>query len=125
MNAVNGVHFQDEQLSILVDEYVQLGEIVRRAPSSEGRDLSIRVANLKCEIGDRLNKRHQKEKEKFEYLEILRKLISNIKIRKLSKSENSAELKISTIGGDQTPPDETMRKRKKYSLDYIRQIISD
>lgn len=130
INAVNGVIFQDEQIGSLVDEFVLTRDEYRAARPDSRKNLGIRIANLKCDIEDRLTKRYQKERERQKCLDVLRPLICKIKLSKILPRRSltraptpPAELMTTTIGDE--PDVKSVRQRKtKYSVDEVRRIIS-
>ena len=126
INAVNGVNFQDKQIATLVDEFVLSRDEYRAARPDSRKNLRIRIAGLKCDIEERLNKRNMKDVEKQRCLSVLRPLISKIKLSKIlpRKSDAStppAELMTTTIGAADTT---RQRRPSKYSVDEVKRIIN-
>lgn len=128
INAVNGVNFQDDKISVLVDEFVLSRDEYRAARPDSRKGLEKRMAVLKKDIEERLVRRSAKESERQRCLSVLRPLISKIKLSKVmprrshSSTPPSGELMTTTIGSD--TGGRQRRPSARYAVDEVKRIIS-
>lgn len=101
-NCVNAIEFQNEQLAQLVDELLELRSSLRSAEPAQRKDMCIRLAHAKLDIGDRKNKRFFKEKDRRTLLETLSPLIAEVKMQRLLEEQESErrEADIASAGSE-------------------------
>mmetsp|Transcript_48017 Transcript_48017/g.114125 ORF Transcript_48017/g.114125 Transcript_48017/m.114125 type:complete len:259 (+) Transcript_48017:91-867(+) len=95
-NCINAIEFQNELLSTLVEDLLGLRAQLRGDPSIRSnpdqlKEIGIRLASIKLDIGDRKNKRFFKEKERKQLLEALSPVLADIKMRRLLAEQEAAQ----------------------------------
>mmetsp|Transcript_50234 Transcript_50234/g.160851 ORF Transcript_50234/g.160851 Transcript_50234/m.160851 type:complete len:245 (+) Transcript_50234:250-984(+) len=88
-NCVSAIDFQNEILAQLVDELLELRGCLRSAEPVDRKDVCIRLAHTKLDIGDRKTKRFFKEKDRRALLETLSPLIAEAKMQRLLEEQAS------------------------------------
>lgn len=90
-NSINAIEFQAEQIAYLVDELLELRQEFRELHPSERKEVCIKLAHVKLDIGDRKTKRRNKEKERLKILEQVTPMLTEIKLNRLLEEEKYRE----------------------------------
>jgi len=91
-NCVNATEFQDELISQLVEELLDLRRNVREPGMDVAarKEICIQLANIRLDIGDRKTKRFFKEKDRKALLQTISPLITEAKVQRLLEEQANA-----------------------------------
>jgi hypothetical protein len=128
---INGLRYHDEAIAGLVDELLQQKDSLKGSQIENGTKLCRKIAGIKVDLGSNLDKRDKLEKEKINCLEVLRPLISTIKLAKLLPEQDSrtrpstppTELLKTSVGDMEIPG--SRRSQKRYTVEEVRIILSN
>lgn len=101
-NFVDAIDFQNELIAGLVDDLLQLRMSFRTSSAAERKDISIKLAHTKLDLGERKSKRCSKEKERRLLHKTLSPMIAEIKMRRLEDEQAYSKKPLAEAGTERT-----------------------